>query len=302
MVGPHARSVLHRGGLDPTWPSTRPEYTITKIQIFVGNNEDDPTLSSEVRDAFCAGLARNRSIQVFQAEGFDFTPRQIQILRPFFSRNANLTEIKFYGPGLDSGAIDKLTGTIKERGRNISTIRLINYISAVRVSRRVSHSRISAIVKLAETCTHLTYLNMSTSRFGLNSCSAIASFLASKDCMLRKLILRRNNINDEGCRVIAQSLRMNRRLRWLEIDSDYITCQGFASFIPVICDASSIEETLNSNHIIEYIGASNRSHDRVPEDLIELLEINAGTDKENTAKLKVLRCHFKRKCRSDGCG
>ncbi|EJK56823.1 hypothetical protein THAOC_23209 [Thalassiosira oceanica] len=110
--------------------------------------------------------------------------------------------------------------------------------------------------------------------------------------MLVKLILRKNNINDDGCRVIAESLRMNRRLRWLEIDSDRITSQGFASFIPVVCNASSIKETLNSNHIIEYIATSNGLHDRVPEDLIELLKMNQGTDKKATAELKVLRCHF----------
>ncbi|EJK60624.1 hypothetical protein THAOC_18984 [Thalassiosira oceanica] len=266
--------------------------TINVIQILVGNDPDDPIRSTEVRDAFCAGFSRNRSIRVFQAEGFDFTSRQIQILRPFFSHNAHLTEIKFYSPGLDSGAIDKLTDAIKERGRNIGTIRLINYISAESVSRRVSHGRISAIVELAETCTHLTYLKMSTLRFSQNSCGSIASLLVSKKCMLVKLILQKNNINDDGCRVIAESLRMNRRLRWLVIDSDRITSQGFASFITVVCNASSIKETLDSNHIIEYIATSNGLHDRVPEDLIELLEMNQGTDKKATAELKVLRCHF----------
>ena len=108
--------------------------------------------------------------------------------------------------------------------------------------------------------------------------------------MLRKLFLIGGNINDEGCRVIADSLRINRRLRRLCIFNLRTIGQGFASFIPVVCDASDIESTLNSNHRLESVTVDRDS--RVPAELSELLDMNKGTDTRVTAKLKVLRCHF----------
>ena len=127
--------------------------------------------------------------------------------------------------------------------------------------------------------------------FDLRSCQVIASFLASKNCMLRDLYLYRNRINDDGCRVIAESLRTNRRLRRLGMESnDEITVQGFASFVPVVCDASSIESTLNSNHVLTSVSCR---ANLVPAELIELLNTNYNADERTVAKLKVLRCHFK---------
>ena len=189
-----------------------------------------------------------------------------------------------------------LTEAITERGENISTIRSFTYESA-----EVPRSHISAIVELAKKCTHLTTLNLSclSSGFDLSLCQAIASILESKNCMLRELYLFTNHIKDEGCRVIAESLRINRRLRLLSMDNDEITDQGLASFIPVVCDTSSIESTLNPNHTLEavaryYDSATHQTihHGRLPADLIKLLDTNKEEDKKTAASLKVLRCHF----------
>ena len=112
--------------------------------------------------------------------------------------------------------------------------------------------------------------------------------------MLGRLDLFGLRINDAGCRVIAESLRTNRRLRRLDIENDEITGQGYASFIPVVCDASDIESTLNSNHTLEYVTGRFGLYSLVPTELSELLGMNnKGTDRRTVTKLKVLRCHFK---------
>ena len=207
-------------------------------------------------------------------------------MRPFFSQSPHITEIKFVDGALDSDAVDVITEAVKERGDYVKTIRSFSYSRAT-----VSHSHIAAFVKLAKACTHMTSLTLSRLvGFDLRSCQVIASFLASKNCMLRDLYLYRNRINDDGCRVIAESLRTNRRLRRLGMESnDEITVQGFASFVPVVCDASSIESTLNSNHVLTSVSCR---ANLVPAELIELLNTNYNADERTVAKLKVLRCHF----------
>ena len=64
----------------------------------------------------------------------------------------------------------------------------------------MSPSHIFAIVELAKTCTHLTSLTLSglTGGFDISSCQAIASFLVGKKCMLRRLYLNENHINDRA--------------------------------------------------------------------------------------------------------
>ena len=172
--------------------------TITSLVVSVDNQDDgddNPIRSIDVQDAFCTGLARNRSIQVFDTSGLDYTSRQMKIMRPFFSHNPQLVEIIFEDGSLDVGAINVLTEAIMQRGGNVKTIRSFEYSRAT-----VSPSHIFAIVELAKTCTHLTSLTLSglTGGFDISSCQAIASFLAGKKCMLRRLYLNENHINERA--------------------------------------------------------------------------------------------------------
>jgi len=258
-----------------------------RLRFFTDGADDDPIRSTEVQNAFCAGLARNRSIQKFQSNNIHYTSEQIGIMRPFFSHNASLTRIKFDGSELEPGAIGVLTEAIKKRGGNVKTIRSFEYRSDAGSPRQVA-----AIVDLAKTCSHLTNLTLSgfISGFDLTSCQAIASFLAGNNCMLRKLDLYQNRIRDDGCMVIAESLRTNKRLRWLSVGMNNITSDGFASFIPAVYDTSSIDSTLNSNHTLEQVTTYRERF--APRELLDILRMNKTTDKRSTAKLKVLRCHF----------
>lgn len=150
-------------------------------------------------------------------------------------------------------------------------------------------NQILAIIELAKECTHLTTLTLTH-----------PPFLASKNCMLKRLLLDGSRIKDDGCKVIARSLRHNRRLKWLYANDCGISDQGLASFTTAVCDTSravcdtsSIESTLDSNHTLEGIIAGNfGSFKYVPATLATLLRLNKDRDKAATANLKVLRCHF----------
>ncbi|EJK69783.1 hypothetical protein THAOC_08922, partial [Thalassiosira oceanica] len=136
--------------------------TITRL-IFVADSETgtgDPIRSTEVRDAFYAELAKNRSVQVFSTSGLEYTSGQIQTMRHFFTHSAHLAEICFhgsaYGSALEPSAIAVLIEAIKERGENIKTIRSFTYSLAAE-----SPSQVGAMVDLARSCTHLTHLTLS---------------------------------------------------------------------------------------------------------------------------------------------
>jgi len=55
-------------------------------------------------------------------------------------------------------------------------------------------------------------------------------------------------------------------------------------FIPVVCDASDIESTLNSNHTLERVTID--SDRRVTADLIKLLDTNREEDKKTATKVQ----------------
>ena len=164
---PHRRNIFvrNRGYDDDLEPSsfTREEWiqfgraiggntTITRLVVAVdARGDDNPIRSIDVQDAFCAGLARNRSIEVFLTSGLDYTSGQMEIMRPFFSQSADLTKISFSACQLDSDAIDGLIEAIKDRGENISTIRSFEYSRAT-----VSQSHISALV-LTSACATLLH-------------------------------------------------------------------------------------------------------------------------------------------------
>jgi len=125
--------------------------TITRLAVCADRlpGADDPIRLTEVRDDFYTGLARNRSIQVFNTSGLDYTSRQMEIMRPFFSHNPQLAEIEFDDGSLSVGAIEMLTEAVKQRGENVKTIRSFEYSRAT-----VSLCHATAIVELAKTCTH----------------------------------------------------------------------------------------------------------------------------------------------------
>ncbi|EJK72012.1 hypothetical protein THAOC_06497, partial [Thalassiosira oceanica] len=236
-----------------------------RLRFFTDGADDDPIRSTEVQNAFCAGLARNRSIQKFQSNNIHYTSEQIGIMRPFFSHNASLTRIKFDGSELEPGAIGVLTEAIKKRGgkcQDHSFIRIQIGCWVTKTSRRNSGPRKDVLPfdKLDIEWVH------------------------------QKLDLYQNRIRDDGCMVIAESLRTNKRLRWLSVGMNNITSDGFASFIPAVYDTSSIDSTLNSNHTLEQVTTYRERF--APRELLDILRMNKTTDKRSTAKLKVLRCHF----------
>ena len=84
-------------------------------------------------------------------------------------------------------------------------------------------------------------------------CLALAHVLQRKDSTLKKLLLRDNFIDDEGARILSNSLRTNTSLMFLDLQGNPITGSGHKSFFSLVNGMASISATLASNHTLEAV-------------------------------------------------
>ncbi|EJK58732.1 hypothetical protein THAOC_21117 [Thalassiosira oceanica] len=116
----------------------------------------------------------------------------------------------------------------------------------------------------------------------------IAASLANPECRLWKLNLDVTAIGDEGVVSLTEGLRNNQRLTLLSLDHNNITERGWNAFSSILCDASSINATYNSNHTLQDLGGD---YNEIPQDILMLLRLNRDPDKSRVAANKILQVH-----------
>ena len=103
---------------------------------------------------------------------------------------------------------------------------------------------------------------------------------------LKKLELDGRNINDEVMVSVANALVNNASLE--EVDwcgSDSVTKRGWSAIETTLCNKTSIETICNSNHTL------NRMHHGASA-VDKLTGLNAGTNKAEVARQKIIRYYF----------
>ena len=133
--------------------------------------------------------------------------------------------------------------------------------------------------------TNLEELYLGWNSLGIRGCEALANLLGNKDTKLRKLGLLANRLNNESCRILADGLKGNTTLKEMSLLSNNgINFRGWKSFLQVVCDESSIENTCLSNHTLYNLGIVNDqrvlrgSLSNVTSRLHAMLKINANHD------------------------
>jgi hypothetical protein len=104
-------------------------------------------------------------------------------------------------------------------------------------------------------------------------------------------------------------LASNTKLKELNLRGTfYITSNGFAAFTHLLCNSTSILTTYQSNHTIEelwkkddddyddddlnYDVDDDRRNTKLPEDLMNLLQLNKENSPNEAARLKIINSHF----------
>jgi hypothetical protein len=120
-----------------------------------------------------------------------------------------------------------------------------------------------------------------------------ATILHNPKSALKELVLTGNAINDNIITAFASALTKNNQLREFLIGGireglcvlGQITSVGYAAFSRMLCDTSTILNTYNSNHTLEYTGLKHT-------DICSLLSINKGNSIRQAARIKIIRSHF----------
>ena len=102
-----------------------------------------------------------------------------------------------------------------------------------------------------ETCA-ATLETLSMANNPITGCVGLSK-LFEKGTALLEVSLCNTKVDDEGADMMASSLKHNNTVYLFEMENNNMTEKGCVSFLKLICDISSIENTLNSNHKIDNI-------------------------------------------------
>ena len=143
----------------------------------------------------------------------------------------------------------------------------------------------------------LEKLDIRNNRIGNEGCQTLATLLTDPNTGLSTLNLAGNGIGSEGVITIANSLASNTKLKELALyDNPIDTTMAQNTFISLLCNATSINDTYSSNHTLDSISLGRV--DRSEHQFIWLLQMNSGMNKSRVAILGryyitiLLICHI----------
>ena len=139
-------------------------------------------------------------------------------------------------------------------------------------------------------------------------CTAFSALLRNPESVLEIIDLSCNSVNDEVMQSFLDALVNNTKLKEFNVRMTSISSNGFAAFIHLLCNSTSIVTTYQSNHIIEKLWKKNdddyddddldddpddeRNNTTLPEDLMNLLRLNKENSPNEAARLKIINTHF----------
>ncbi|EJK47020.1 hypothetical protein THAOC_34287, partial [Thalassiosira oceanica] len=247
--------------------------------------------------AACTGM---RSLKLNQC--LNLRSNSCAALRGVFPRMATLRILVLHGNSFDDDCTrlleQGLSGCKQVQSLNLSNNRISDNGLDVLIQRLPAS--VDALylkrndITLARHVLLLRFrvLNIEGNRLCPGGTGVIAASLANPECRLESLILFSCNIGDEGTATLAESMRNNQRLTRMSLGvRSNITERGWNAFSPILCDASSINATYNSNHTLQDLGIYRIPEDVIPQDVRLMLDLNQGKNKSGVAASKILQAH-----------
>lgn len=219
-------------------------------------------LSAEYLEELTSGLAGNTSIIELRFEGIDdnmapLSDDWMQTLSNFLASNKSLRMFHFanlgigndqfsiLSAGLSQSAIDELYVTGGKLGDE----------TGMDIDRRLLSALNESLGRLS--LLNLKFLSLSANKLGNDAVPAICTFLSQCET-LKGIDISKNTMTNESCPLLASAIRGKSldsiNLRWAKISSF-----GFAHFLPLIFDGTSINSTVESSHTLEIVSDFNHS-------------------------------------------
>jgi len=128
----------------------------------------------------------------------------------------------------------------------------------------------------------------------LNPTMVISEFLLRPNCSVERIFLENQDfqLDDEKLEIFVNVLGTNHTLKELAIDADdTFTSNGWNKLSSVLCNATSIGATYESNHTINRFG---RNPNQQPDTVRHFLEMNTHPNKQMVGRMKVIHACFAR--------
>ena len=198
----------------------------------------------------CAGLRNNRCLRRLDFLGVDLR-KELRSLVPFIKGNPHLCDIALAACNLGPASINILSEAISDCSLERLNLRC-NYLGAV---------DLDVLIQALSRSKKLTQLRLSCCGIGLSGCTALTTLLRDRMSNLMELRLNVNSIDDDCTVLLAGALLKNTKLKELALNGnidlngkDAITAPGWLAMLNLVCDTSSIDSVLGSNHTLCRLG------------------------------------------------
>jgi len=177
------------------------------------------------------------SLERLDANDNDFGIEGVRSMIPLLQNSPNLSRLYFGGNRrIDSESFGVLIRALNRRSTRLSF-------------QDCNITDISAL----NSCNlpNLQILNLNGNKIGREGCITISNLLQKEGSTLKSLYLRDIDIRDDGSKIIAASLKHNKKLQELYLTHNNLTIEGYVAFLELVIDITSIESTYTSNHTLE---------------------------------------------------
>jgi len=196
----------------------------------------------------CVGLQHNRCIRKLVFGRIDLQDsEQMNNLVPFLTSNPSLKEVSLYTCKIGPADINILSNALMNRSEDtLEKLDLSN--------NHFGDIDLDKLFLVLNRNKKMTRLDLSRTGFGLRGCTLLAKLLENQESSLERLSLSGNSINDESAIILAESLTKNTKLKRLYLDGNDGVTKGWLAILQLVCNCSSINDVMKSNHTLHSVG------------------------------------------------
>jgi len=198
------------------------ENTHVKKLSITGFYDEEVEATRKNFEAFCKGLARNRSIEHLEINDCDLSSVALfSILSPFFEDNTNLRRLD----------VSSCTMNVECTRMFAKALEVCNDRSLERIEldcNEIDDEPAGEIIAALNRHRNLVKLSLLGNNIERNGCVALGNLLQNPTCKLKELYLNRNSIDDECVTVLVNALANNTILEKLDLSNNHsITATGW---------------------------------------------------------------------------
>ena len=146
---------------------------------------------------------------------------------------------------------------------------------------------VETLVHALSGCNQLQELSFSCNRsITARGWETVSTLLERPDSNLKELFLCSNSLGNEGALMFANALRINTKLKHLNLPGNGISREGWTSFSKLLCDTSSVNNMYLSNHTLGNLGMRD-----VSADVRSYLDLNRSSENKRKIAMTKILCH-----------